>query len=84
MENSKESTGGLGIVTVVQIIFLILKLTGNIWWSWWWVLSPIWIPIALFFLVFFTMLIVITFLLLFGFKSEELLKYFDNIKSKNL
>jgi hypothetical protein len=84
MENSKESTGGLGIVTVVQIIFLILKLTGNIWWSWLWVLSPIWIPIALFFLVFFTMLIVITFLLLFGFKSEELLKYFDNIKSKNL
>jgi len=84
MENSKESTGGLGIVTVVQIIFLILKLTGNIWWSWWWVLSPIWIPIALFFLVFFTMFIVITFLLLFGFKSEELLKYFDNIKSKNL
>jgi hypothetical protein len=84
MENSKESTGGLGIVTVVQIIFLILKLTGNIWWSWWWVLSPIWIPIALFFLVFFTMLIVINFLLLFGFKSEELLKYFDNIKSKNL
>ena len=84
MEKSNESTGGLGIVTVVQIIFIVLKLTGNISCSWWWVLSPIWIPAALFFAVFLLVFIVITFLLLFGFKSEELVEYFDNFKSKNL
>jgi len=83
MENSNSSSG-LGVVSIVQIIFIVLKLTGNIWWSWWWVLSPIWIPAALFFAVFLLVFIIITFLLLFGFKSEELAKYFDNFKSKNL
>lgn len=27
---------------VVLIVFIILKLTGNIDWSWWWVLCPLW------------------------------------------
>lgn len=27
---------------VVLVVFIILKLTGNIDWSWWWVLCPIW------------------------------------------
>jgi hypothetical protein len=27
----------------VLITFIVLKLTGVIAWSWWWVLSPIWI-----------------------------------------
>lgn len=76
------SSGGLGIVSILQIIFIVLKLTGNINWNWWWVFSPIWIPAAIFFVVFFFMFIVVTFLLLFGFKSEELKKYFDEIKPK--
>ncbi len=29
------------------LIFLVLKLTDLIDWSWWWVTSPLWIPIAL-------------------------------------
>lgn len=33
----------LGIDDVLGIIFVILKLTGNIDWSWWWVVSPWWI-----------------------------------------
>ena len=32
--------------TLLFIVFLILKLTGNIDWSWWWVTSPLWIPIT--------------------------------------
>ena len=32
--------------TLLFIVFLILKLIGNIDWSWWWVTSPLWIPIA--------------------------------------
>ena len=45
------TAGGVGIPTVVQIVFIILKLTGNITWSWLWVLSPMWIGLAAFMLV---------------------------------
>lgn len=31
----------------LTILFLILKLNETISWSWWWVLSPIWIPIGI-------------------------------------
>lgn len=45
---SKENTsGGIGLGTVLFIVFLILKLTGTIDWSWWWVTSPLWIPLVL-------------------------------------
>jgi hypothetical protein len=46
MSNNKSS-GGFGILGTLFIVFLVLKLTGNIDWSWWWVTSPLWIPIAL-------------------------------------
>ena len=43
---NKETTGGgLGLSSILFIIFLILKLTNTITWSWWWVTSPLWIPI---------------------------------------
>jgi hypothetical protein len=40
-------TVNVGPTTVLFIIFLVLKLTHVISWSWWWVFSPIWIPAAL-------------------------------------
>jgi hypothetical protein len=43
---SKETNGGTNITGILLIIFIVLKLTHNIDWSWWWVLSPLWIPIA--------------------------------------
>lgn len=33
-----------GTFETLLLIFLTLKLTNLIDWSWWWVLSPIWIP----------------------------------------
>ena len=30
---------------VLFVIFLTLKLTGVIDWSWWWITSPLWIPV---------------------------------------
>ncbi len=33
---------------VLLLLFLGLKLTHNIDWSWWWVTSPLWIPLALY------------------------------------
>ena len=29
---------------ILFCIFLILKLTGYVEWSWWWILAPLWIP----------------------------------------
>lgn len=36
----------LGIADILGIVFIILKLTGNITWPWVWVLAPFWIPLA--------------------------------------
>jgi hypothetical protein len=42
-EKKKRTSGGLGIVGVVQVVFLILKLCKVIDWAWIWVLAPMWI-----------------------------------------
>lgn len=39
--------GGIGFVGILTIAFIILKLCGVITWSWYWVLSPIWITAIL-------------------------------------
>ena len=44
----KKHYGGIGIAEALFLVFLTLKLTDNIDWSWWWVTSPLWIPISLF------------------------------------
>ena len=43
----KTKRGGVSFCTVLLIVFVVLKLTGNITWSWIWVLSPFWIPLVL-------------------------------------
>ena len=47
MNNEKTTSGGIGFGSALLLTFIILKLIGVIDWSWWWVLSPIWIPVAL-------------------------------------
>lgn len=37
---------GIGFTGWLTILFIGLKLTGYITWSWWWVLSPVWIPLV--------------------------------------
>lgn len=34
---------GLGLPTLLLVVFITLKLINVIDWSWWWVLSPLWI-----------------------------------------
>jgi hypothetical protein len=49
MNNKKVSGNGIGIGTVLFLIFLTLKLAGVgqvATWSWWWVTSPLWIPLV--------------------------------------
>ena len=42
-----KKTNGLGLGSVLLVVFVILKLVGTIDWSWVWVLSPAWISILL-------------------------------------
>lgn len=47
MQKDKEvKTVGLGFVDALTLLFIALKLTGQIDWNWVWVLSPIWISIS--------------------------------------
>ena len=45
--SSSKSSGGLGLCSVLTIVFIVLKLVGVINWSWLWVLSPLWIEIII-------------------------------------
>jgi hypothetical protein len=39
---NNASCGGIGVVGYFGVLFVALKLTGYIDWSWWWVLAPLW------------------------------------------
>ena len=45
MSETKTIKNNMELGTILFLIFLVLKLTDNIDWSWWWVTSPLWIPI---------------------------------------
>ena len=47
MADSNSSSGGIGFTGLLALVFITLKLIGKIQWSWWWVLSPLWIAAAL-------------------------------------
>ena len=46
MSERSNTGGGIGFAGLLAIVFITLKLTGYIAWSWLWVLSPLWIPLA--------------------------------------
>ena len=50
--------GGIGFAGLLTIVFIVLKLTGVIAWSWLWVLSPLWIGFGLFLLVMLVLLVI--------------------------
>lgn len=43
----KDNVMQVNFLELLFLLFLGLKLAGKIDWSWWWVFSPIWIPIIL-------------------------------------
>lgn len=47
MSTTHSSSPGIGFTSLLTILFITLKLTGYINWSWWWVLSPLWIKALL-------------------------------------
>lgn len=46
-DNNNKSDGNIGFLGWLTLLFIGLKLTGYIEWSWWWVLCPIWIPLSI-------------------------------------
>ena len=47
MSENNTSSGGIGFCGLLTIVFIVLKLTHVINWSWWWVLAPSWISLGL-------------------------------------
>lgn len=45
---NENHSRGLSLSTVLFLVFLVLKLTNNIDWSWCWITAPLWIPWGLF------------------------------------
>lgn len=46
MSDNRSSSGGVGFGLALFLLFLGLKLGHVITWSWWWVTSPLWLPVA--------------------------------------
>lgn len=51
MSTPSKSTGPKFFLPALALLFIGLKLTGHIAWSWWWVLAPLWGPFAVLVLV---------------------------------
>ena len=47
MNKNNSSSSGLGFASLLTIVFIVLKLCGQISWSWVWVLSPLWIDLII-------------------------------------
>ena len=47
MAENKIVYNGISFTELLFIVLLILKATGYITWSWWWVTAPLWGPVAL-------------------------------------
>jgi hypothetical protein len=46
-KNNSNSSNGIGLFSLMFLIFMTLKLMGYITWSWWWVTAPLWGGFAL-------------------------------------
>lgn len=56
--SNSSSSSGIGFSGLLTIVFIVLKLLGKITWSWWWVLSPLWISAGIWILMLVIMLII--------------------------
>jgi hypothetical protein len=45
--SDKTTHYGLNFTELLLVVFIVLKLTNVINWSWWWVLSPLWFSLGL-------------------------------------
>lgn len=52
-DNAPTSSGGIGTLCLLGILFIALKLTHVIDWSWWWITAPFWVIPPMFVFVIF-------------------------------
>jgi hypothetical protein len=64
-DNNNSSSGGVSTLGLLFVLFVGLKLTNVISWSWWWIFAPIWGPFALALVV---ILMYVTYLMIKGSK----------------
>ncbi len=57
--NKSYGSRGISFFSLLAITFVVLKLLGYIDWSWWWVLSPVWITFTIAFIVISTVSILV-------------------------
>lgn len=57
--SSSNTSGGISFLGMLAVAFITLKLCGIISWSWWWVLLPLYGPLAI-------LILLIGFLLILG------------------
>ena len=67
MLKSGSKSSGIGFAGLLTIVFITLKLIGEISWSWWWVLSPLWIGISV--VISFVLLVLLVMILPLFFKD---------------
>ena len=71
MANENQNSSGFsiglgGLCFITFIVFLILKLTNVIAWSWWWVTAPLWITPAIVLAIIFLLILIFLLIFLFG------------------
>jgi hypothetical protein len=66
MKQKEATSKGIGFLGLLGLVFITLKLTGHIQWAWWWVLAPLWGPLALALAVMLVLLLVAGLLFLLG------------------
>ena len=75
-----KKTGCSVSLPMITLILVILKLTGVIDWSWVWVTSPIWIPIALVLFILFVALGVVVILFAMGVDRDKIKEGLNKLK----
>ncbi|MNR63823.1 Transmembrane Fragile-X-F protein [compost metagenome] len=70
-KNENRNTSGVSILGLLGVAFVVLKLTGVIDWSWWWVTVPFWGGIAIVILIFLITALVIGAIELFEHKQKR-------------
>jgi hypothetical protein len=50
-EPTEITVFNMNLEVILFVVFLVLKLTKTIDWSWWWVTSPLWIPVLVWVLI---------------------------------
>ena len=78
----KKIEKSLGVPFLLFMVFITLKLTNNIDWSWWWIFSPLLIPVIVFITTFFIFLIWGIILLFRGKTGQEISDKFNKISKR--